>query len=467
MWEDIKKYIVDYIDENKEEFWEISKSIWERPELGMEETFACGELVKVLRKYGFEVEENAAGMPTAFVASYGNGKPVIGFSSEYDCLPGLSQKLVSHKDPVHQGFPGHGCGHNLIAVGGIMSAIALKSAMEEYNLNLTIKVYGTPAEELCIGKQNMACAGCFDDADIILDWHPLQTTRSNATTCSAYFNVKFHYKGKTAHGNAPWHGRSALDGAILQGHAIEMLREHIKPGNGEFSANTINFTFSDTGPEFASVVPDHATLWCIGRFTTADEMKDAMDRIDDCATGAAIATGTTVEKEYITATHELITNVTASKVVYDNLVALGDVEFTEEEKQFVKELQMAEGQDLFVKEGVEPFTEDTVGVTDSSEYSWFAPYVFLTVRLGPGPGWHNWMVAACAGNTHGQKAVTKAAQVLGASAVDFIENENIIIEAKKELETKLNGRKYSSLLPEGTPIPLKISEESMKKYRFW
>ena len=466
MWSEIKEFVINYVDENKDEFWEVSKKIWEKPELGMEEHFASGQLVELLRKHGFEVEVGVAGMPTAFVATYGEGSPVIGFSSEFDALPGLSQELVVEKSPMYFGYPGHGCGHNLIAIGGIMTAVALKEAMKKFDFKATLKVFGTPAEELCIGKPIMAAAGCFEGVDIILDWHPLQYTSSNATRCSAYFNMKFHYKGKTAHGNAPWHGKSALDAAVLQAHAIEMIREHIKPGDGELAANTINYTFSDTGPEFASVVPDRATLWCIGRMINAEQLKDAMDRVVNAANGAALALGVEVETEYITATHELIPNIAASKVVYNNLKALGNVEFDDNEVAFVKGLQENEGQDYFDFPEIKDFCEDSVGVTDSSEYSWFAPYVFLAMRLGPGPGWHNWMVTACSGNTHGLKAVTKAAQALSTSAIDFISDENLILEAKKELQEKLDGRVYKSLLPDGTPIPLDISKESMSKYKY-
>lgn len=466
MWEQVKEFVIKYVEENKNEYWEVSRKIWEHPELGMEEHFASGELVKLLEKHGFDVEVGAAGMPTAFIATYGEGKPVFGFSSEYDALPGLSQQVATDKIPVNSGYPGHGCGHNLIAVGGIMSAVALKEAMIRFGFNATIKVFGTPAEELCIGKPVMAAAGCFKGVDVFLDWHPLQYTSANATACSAYFNMKFHFKGKTAHGNAPWHGRSALDAAVLQAHAIEMIREHIKPGDGEFSANTINYTFSDTGPEFASVVPDRTTLWCIGRMVNEEELKDVMDRVNNAAKGAAMALGVDVETEYITATHELIPNLTAAKVVYDNLTVLGNVEFDEEEMEFIERMQETEGQTPYNSPDIKEFGEDNVGVTDVSEYSWFAPYVFLAMRLGPGPGWHNWMVTACDGRSHGLKAVSKAAQVLSSSAVDFLSDERLLTEARKELDERLNGRVYKSLLPEGTPIPLEISKDSMSKYRY-
>lgn len=465
MLQEVREFIVDYINKNREEFHNVSRKIWEYPELGMEEFNSCKLLKGILNKEGFAIEENVAGMPTAFIATYGSGKPVIGFSAEYDALPGLSQQIVSHKEPVNEGFPGHGCGHNLLGVGGVMAGVALKEAMLKFGLKGTIKIFGTPAEELCIGKPVMGNAGAFAGVDVFLDWHPLMLSCADYMTCPAYFNIKYHFKGKTAHGNSPWHGRSALDAALLQAHAVEMLREHINPGNGAYAANTINYTFADTGPEFPSVVPDRTTAWYIGRFATSEDLVDVIERIDRCAEAAALATGTTVEKEYITASHEMIANKTVSEVVYRNLVALGNVEFTEKEKEFIDSMQKNEGQKPYFMEGIKPFQDSIMSVSDSSEYSWVAPYAILVMNIGPGPGWHNWMVTACAGGSHGMKAMDKAAQVLAVSAVDIIEDDNILVAAKKEHEERLGGKIYKSLLPEGTPIPLNINKKTMEKYR--
>ena len=461
----IKQFVMDYVTENRNEFYEVSRKIWENPELGMQEYKASGWLIELLRKNGFTVEENVAGMPTAFVASFGKGTPVIGFSSEYDALPGLSQKLTSIKAPNAEGAPGHGCGHNLIAVGGILAAVAVKAAIDKFNLTAAIKVYGTPAEEICIGKPIMGSAGIFSDADIILDWHPLVKNAASYVTCPAYFSIKYHFKGKTSHGNSPWHGRSALDAALLQAHAVELLREHIKPGPDEFAAHTINYTFPDVGPEFPSVVPDRTTAWYIGRFTTSEEMAETMKRLDKCADGAAIATETIVEKEYISATHEMIPNETASKVVYDNYIEIGAVNFTDEEKEFVADMQKNADVARYLAEGIEPFGGGYMGLTDSSEYSWNAPFAIAQVALGPGLAWHNWMVTACAGNTHGEKAIDKAAKLLGISAIDFILDNELVVKAKREFHQKLQGKSYNSLLPVGTPIPLDINSGAMQKYR--
>lgn len=462
---EVKKFITEYIEKNKKEYHKAAMEIWERPELGLEEYEACRIYTEFLKAKGFDVETGVAGMPTSYVATYGNGSPVIGFSAEYDALPGLSQKVLDHKEPVKMGGPGHGCGHNLLGIGGILAAASLKEAMERYCLKGMIKLFGTPAEELCIGKPFMGNAGVFHGVDVFFDWHPFQENSANYVTCPSYFNVRYHFNGRTAHGNSPWHGRSALDAAILQGHAIELLREHIPPSTESDSAHTINYTFSNTGPEFPSVVPDRATLWCVGRFTTYEQAKNAMERIDKCAEGAALATGVTVEKEYITASHEMIPNKVVSQIVHNNLTEFGGVVFTDEEKAFVMNMQKEEGQEPYWEDDIKPLSAGSMAVTDSAEYSWVAPYALLSLYLGVGPGWHNWMVTACSGRSHGEKTIAKAGQILACSAVDILADKCLLEDAKKEWQKRIAGREYKSLLPGDIPVPLGINKAVMEKYR--
>jgi aminobenzoyl-glutamate utilization protein B len=243
-----------------------------------------------------------------------------------------------------------------------------------------------------------------------------------------------------------------------------MMREHLPPGREE-SANTVNYTFSNTGPEFPSVVPDKASAWYVGRFVDSRMMEDAIRRIDKCADAAALATETTVTKEYIAATHEMIPNATAAQAAHRNLVAYGGAAFTEEERNMVFAMQDSIGQEHFFADGIQPHTETSMGVTDSSEYSWFAPLSLVHLVLGPGPGWHNWMVAACAGGTHGRKTVDAASRVMAATALDFILDERLLTEARNEHAKRLNGRVYKPILPEGTPVPLTINRDIMGKYR--
>lgn len=467
MMEKEKAFIVDWIEEHREQFYETADQLWENPELGMEEYESSKALQKVLEQNGFQVEAGVADMPTAFVAVWGDKGPVVGFSAEFDCLPGLSQeKDAVEKKPIIQGGPGHGCGHNLLGTGAIMAAAALKEAMIRQGIEGTIKVFGTPAEELCIGKPFMARAGCFEGVDFFLDWHPMTMNRAGFCECSAYFNIKYHFKGRTAHGNAPWHGRSALDGALLMGSALEMLREHMPPGKVD-AESTLNYSFPDVGTGFPNVVPDKATIWVIGRLINADQVEDILPRVDACAQGAAAATGTTVEKEVITVTHEKIPNETISHVMYDNFERIGVPQYDEDEIQIAKALQKACGApDTGMKMELEPVEFRSMSVTDSSEYSWFAPMELALVELAPaGVGWHNWVVARCAAGSMGKKAMTTAAKLLACTAADMLQQPKLIEEAKAELKERLAGRTYVPLFDGETKPACDINSDAMKPYR--
>jgi len=463
-----KKYTIDWIESNKGDFRKLSDALWIYAELGMQEYQSSKAITDYLKANDFKLEIGTADMPTAFVASFGVGEPVIGFSCEYDALPGLSQKkATNHKSPIIEGAPGHGCGHNLLGPGAIMAAIALKNAMMDFALKGTIKIFGTPAEEVCVGKPYMARAGLFSSVDTFIDWHPEVFNSASYDTCNAYFSIKYHFKGRTAHGNSPWFGRSALDAAILMGNMIEFLRENISPGKPPWAANTINYSFPDVGPAFPSVVPDRSTLWCVGRIVTSEEMDYVITRIHKCAKAAAMATETKVEIEIVSGSHERIPNKTVCQVLYNNLQAIGPPQFTEDENNFARKMQ----KDLGVPEtgldsSIIPFGGDSDGVSDNSEYSWFAPFGMLNIVVGPnGIGWHNWQVTASVGSTIGKKTMDIAAKVLAASGIDLLTNPGIIGEAKKEWNERLKGRVYRSFIPKAVKPPILINREIMDRYR--
>jgi aminobenzoyl-glutamate utilization protein B len=471
-----KGLVSAWIDEKKDLFSSYADAVWEYAELGCEEYKSSMLLGRILTENGFAVEKGVAGMPTAFIARWGKGGPVIGFNCEFDALPGLSQRPIAIseepcREPMIQGAPGHGCGHSLLGTGSIFAAIAAKVWIEREGIPATLVVFGTPAEELCVGKPYMAREGLYEGFDAILDWHPWGHNNAGYDRMNAYFNIRYSFKGVTAHGNAPWMGRSALDGAILMGHAIEILREHMPPGetslNNTAGANTLNYTFSDTGPEYPNVVPDRATLWVVGRFCNSDQMREVIERIHQCAEGAAIATGTTWSMEFITATHEKIPNKTLAKVLFDNWQTIGTPRFDDAEQEFVKRLQRQMNADATGNTSeILPFTEGNCVVCDTPEYSWFAPFSTIWVNmLQGGFGWHNWQVAATARSSVGKKAMINAAKVLAASCIDLVTNPEIIQEAKAEFRERLAGRTYRTLIPEGTKPPLGINKDTMEKYR--
>ncbi|HML37514.1 MAG TPA: hypothetical protein PKA19_08870 [Bacillota bacterium] len=251
----------------------------------------------------------------------------------------------------------------------------------------------------------------------------------------------------------------------MSAHAIEMLREHLIPAAAD-AANTINYNFPDIGPEFPSVVPDKTTMWVIGRLTTTELMTDVISRIDKCAEAGALATGTTVEKELITATHEKIPNKTLAEIVYKNFEELGTPKFTQEEHDFVKEMQRSEGlEQTGLDETLKEFGTSGTALCDTSEFSWNAPYATFWMALAPAGGWHNWMVTACAGNSIGKKTMSQASKVLALSAVDIITSPDTIEKAKKELRERLNGNTYKSLVPDDIDPPLGLNKDTMEKYK--
>lgn len=465
--EEVKDFMLKWNDENTDEFYEVARFIWDNPELSMQEYKSSGALVNLLKKHGFEVEEGVAGIPTAFIATYGSGKPVIGINAEYDALPGLSQDPEAlEKKAGREGAPGHGCGHNLLGTGGAKAAIAIKNAIEKFGLKGTVKVLGSPAEELCIGKPFMGKAGCYEGFDVFLDWHPWSYNRADYDSCSAYFNVRYHFKGRTCHGNSPWHGRSALDAAILQAHAVEMMREHMYPGCPPDAANTINYTFTNTGPEFPSVVPDVTSVWYIGRFTTTEEMLAALDRVTKCAEAAAMATETTVEKQLITATHHKIPNQKLSKLMHDNFQRVGPPQFTEEEHKMAKAIQRAIGvEEVGLATEILPFGGGYTVLCDTSEFSWNAPYASAWVAMGMAEcGWHHWGVVRCAADTTGRKSLDTAAKVIALTAADVLCNEEALREVKSEFEERMKGKSYRALLHDDMEPPVHLNEDVMKKY---
>lgn len=460
----IKKFIKIWIEESKPEFDACSQYLFENPELGMQEFKASEFLTTLIEKHGFTVTRGVGGMPTAFSASFGTGKPVIGFSAEFDCLPGLSQKSVSHKEPVIEGAPGHGCGHCLLGPGGIQGAIALRYAMEKFRLRGTVKVFGTPYEEMSVGKAFMARAGVFDGIDAFLDWHPFFNKTFVHRYNNAYCNKKYHFRGLSAHGNSPWNGRSTLDAAVMMANALEMLREHIRPGT-EDAASTINYTFSDVGAEYPNVIPDHSSVWIMARFPTLEILSDAMERIDNCARAAALATGTTLEVEFIAATHNSLPNKTLGQVVYDNVEAIGPMPVCDEEQAFVKDLQKNAGNDPvgIVQEHMPPCEIDAA-VTDVSEYSWIAPLATVWLGIMPGPVLHNWVITAAAGSSIGKKAIGYAARILASSAVDLLLDPEILRKAQAEHKEALNGRIYECLIPDDIQPPLSLNRAIMERY---
>ena len=462
---EIKSFAEDWLNNNSKEFEELSDYIWNNPELGLEEFGAFKAVTNILKKYGFSIESNVGEMPTAFIATYGNGRPVIGINVEYDCLPGLSQqKDKAYPCPVKEGAPGQGCGHNILCSAAVKSGVAISRVIEKFKLSGTVKLFGSPYEEASVGKPLIGRTGAYKNVDCFLDWHPWHYNKADYDKCNSVFVTEYHFKGKLSHGAYPWSGRSAFDAAMLFGHALEMLREHIIP-SGPDAAHTINYTFTDVGAKYANVVPDKTVVQLYGRFNSLDVSKDAFDRIMDAAKGCALATGTTVERKIITYTHNKIPNKTLAEVVHKNLEHYGAPDFTDEEQNFVKEMQKYSGlEPTGLRTDIDKFGPSETIICDTSEFSWNAPYATFWLAMGPTSGWHNWMVTACAGNSIGRKTLSRSSQITTASAIDIILNPEIVNKAKEEWNERMGGNTYESLLPKDHVPPIGINASTMDNY---
>lgn len=454
--------VIDFIEEYKKRMEEIAQALWNFPELGLEEIQSSTLLMKELEKFGFAVKGGIAGMPTAFEATFGEGKPVVGILAEYDALPGLSNHAVPYRSPVREGAPGHGCGHNLFGTASIASAIALKHVKEKFNLTGTIQLFGTPAEEVCIGKPYMARDGCFDGIDVFLDWHPDEITTAYYRTCNAYNSARFVFHGKSAHGNKPWLGRSALEAAELMGVSVNFLKGHIDPGNPPDGAATINYTYTECG-KYPNVIPDVAEAWYIYRIPTRQELEAIHQRILKCAQGAAIATETTFQIKVLTGTHELIPNERMARLLFSNLELIGPPQFEQEEEKFAKELQRSyQAEPLGLSSALKQPSGGSSAVTDSSEPSWFAPYGVVRTTCRPlGIPAHSWGANASSGMTIGQKGMVAATKALGLGGVDLLTSSHLLKEVQNEFKERIKGKTYTPAIPKDQkpPLPDRLREE--------
>jgi aminobenzoyl-glutamate utilization protein B len=432
---------------------EISRQIWETPELGFHETKSSALLQQELRASGFTVQSGIAGMPTAFTATFGSGKPVIGIMGEFDALPGMSQKVEPAVDPVLAGAPGHACGHNLLGSASALAAVAVKEEMQARGLKGTIRYYGTPAEEGGGGKIFMIHAGLFKDVDAVLAWHPGDSNRVNLGSLLANNGGKFKFYGVASHAAAaPDRGRSALDGAMIMLNSIEFLREHVP------QETRIHYVITNGGSA-ANIVPAFAEVSLIARHPDAQILAGIWERVMDCARAGALASGTRMEFEQGTNYSNVLPNDALSDVLSRAMQKAGGYQYTPEEKSFAAELQKTLGGPVR-SPGPEKVTTDqseTVGSasSDSGDVSWVVPTAqFTTATFVPGVGAHTWQAAACAGSSIGRKGMVVAARTLAVAAVELFENPAEVKAARDAYEKRLAGRQWTTRIKADSKPPL-------------
>lgn len=441
------------MDDRALHFGNLSRQIWEFAEVGYKEVKSSALLRTELRNAGFEVRENIAGIPTAFVASWGKGKPVIGILGEFDALPGLSQDAVPEKKARANGAPGHGCGHNLLGVGSVFAAITVKEWLEAGNRAGTIRLYGTPAEEGGGGKIYMARAKVFDDVDVVLDWHPGSANSASLRSSLANIAAKFRFHGRAAHAaGAPQAGRSALDALVLMAHAVDMLREHVP------QETRIHYVFTNGGAA-PNVVPDFAEGYFYARHFSMPVLDGIWNRILKCAEAGALATETKMEMELINSVYNILPNDALAQLIDRNLRAVGGVKYTPEERSFAETLRksfIAGIQPLGTEEQILPVEEGfDSGSTDSADVSWIVPTGRLrTATFVPGTPGHSWQNVACAGMSIGRKGMTVAAKALALSAMDLFTEPKNIEAARASFEKRRAGYTYRSRVPLDQKPPL-------------
>lgn len=446
-----KKQVVTTIESQASKLTDISNKIWAHAEIAFQETESHKLLADYAEANGFTVERGVAEIPTAFVATYGSGKPVIGILGEFDALPGLSQKAVPNKDPLKEGEPGHGCGHNLFGTASLGAAIAIKELIDQGKLKGTIKFFGTPAEEKFFGKLWMIRAGLFKDVDVVMDWHPGAETKAAVQTGLALVDFTVEFKGQAAHASSdPWNGRSASDALELYTTGINYYREHIKP------TVRIHYHIQDGG-QVVNVVPDYARLWVRVRDVKREGLNEVYERVKKMAEGAAIMANVDYEVKLVSGIYEVLVNRTGAGYLQKNLEFLGPLTYTPDEVNFAKKIQEATGKpQVGLHSKVEPLEETKEnaggGSTDVGDVSWVAPTIRLSAATAPiGTPWHSWAVVACGGMSIGHKGMLHASKALALTMVDLYEDPKKVEAVKAEFKQRKGDHVYSGLIPDGPP----------------
>lgn len=430
---------------------DIASKLWDWAEVGYQETKSSGLLQDMLAAESFEIEAGVAGIPTAFVAEYGSGAPVIAVLAEFDALPGINQSQAPTRDTVPGKHAGQACGHNLFGAVSVSAAIAIRHWLEDNGNEGTIRLYGTPAEEGGSGKVYMTRADLFDDVDIAMHWHPDNQNSAAANTSLANRSAKFRFHGVSAHAaGAPERGRSALDGVEAFNMMANMMHEHI-PQDAR-----MHYVIT-AGGNAPNVVPDFAEVFYYVRHPDADGVDAIWSRLEQAAKGAAMGTGTTVEWEVIHGNNPLLVNEALARMMDEKLRKVGGIAYTAKEQAYAE--QIAESftspeLPLGSQEDIQPFEISLgYGSTDVGDVSWAVPTVGLrTAAWVPGTSAHSWQAVAASGMSIGHKGAQTAAKTLTLAAIELYQNEGLVEAAWEEFEAKRGpDYEYKSLLGERDP----------------
>ena len=462
-------FLTNYIDQHSNDYISMSDTIWGYAEHRFQEHQSASLQQTYLRNDGFRIRTNLAGEETAFIAEYGDGKPVIAFCGEYDALAGLSQQAgVSQREPLPDQSCGHGCGHNLLGTGCLAAATALRAYMEANNLPGTIRYYGCPAEENAGGKAFLVRDGFFDDCDIALYWHPFAYNQVVYGSSNANFRVFFTFTGTAAHAaSAPHLGRSALDAVELMNVGVNYMREHM------IDEARVHYAVTDTGGDAPNVVQRRAQVLYAIRAPELGQVRSLYERIVKIAQGAALMTETTVEIKQVASYANVISNTVICRQMEKYFAKLPPVQYTQDELDFaqcIKQTLLDEdreglengakaffGRELAREQLAQPIYTAMAennkhiamkGSADLGDVSWKVPAAyFYGTSWAAGTPPHSWQATAQGKSGIAHKGMLHASKVLACVAYDFLTNPELVQQAREELLKTLDGEEYVCPLP--------------------
>ncbi len=469
----MKDTAYQWIEENEKRIIEWSDKVWDFAELGLLEFKTAEYLSNISEKAGFNVDRGVAEMPTAFMGTWSNGEggPTIGILGELDALAGISQKAVPYMDPVKEGAPGHGCGHNIYGAGAVAAAIALKVAMEEHKIPGTIKVYGCPAEETLVGKIWMVKHGLFDGVDVVLAHHPGSANTAGTGSSNAMNSFKVHFYGRTAHSAGdPENGISALDAVELMSNGVNFMREHV------IEKARVHYIHEATGGQ-PNVVPAYARTWYYNRAPQRAQVDEIYGWIMDIVKGANLMARTTSKVEFLTGCYDKLPNGVLASLIVDKMRDIGAPKFSDEEEAFatkmgefvdidkkMNSLQKSNRPDWrklrdvnFDDRILDDYREGMVGAgsTDVSDVSWVTPTIeFTTTCCMLGTPGHSWQFTAQNGMSIGHKGLIFSTKVHASAGLELLTKPELLKKVKEEWVTRLAGRVYKPPIPMDLKPPL-------------
>ena len=469
----LKRDCFQAIDAAAAELTALADDIWDYAELSLQEVRSANRYVEFLKNAGFAVETNIAGIETAFTATYGSGKPVIGILAEYDALSGLSQKAnYVKKDPVVSGGCGHGCGHNLLGAGSLTAALGIKHYLSGGHSG-TVILYGCPGEEGCAAKAFMAQQDMFRSLDAALSWHPGDTNEIISGRNQTSLQVLYRYHGVASHAaESPHMGRSALDAVELLNVGVQFLREHIP------HTDALHYAILDAGGCSPNVVQPEASVLYMLRSDNVPHAQKLLARLDNIAQGAALMTETTMDRQFVDGSADIVPNAVLEQVLYRNMEELGVPSYTPQEVDFAAALRdtypheelpgsvwrfddacasqvraLSGNNAKPLNDYLMPYRTSNLqqyGSSDVGDVSHQTPTAqFNAVTWASGSPGHSWQNVAIGKHSIAHKGMIYAGKVLCAAAIDLYESPDLLIRAREEWQSK-NGVGYICPIEDGT-----------------